>query len=90
MPISQTANRSARRTQVKDRKLRVTKSPYIVFSSAKETMKLWREFLDQITEQRQAKAMPSLSTFDTQLKIALFFFRVTGVKFRGLILSARN
>ena len=72
MPISQTANRSARRTQVKDRKLRVTKSPYIVFSSAKETMKLWREFLDQITEQRHAKAMPSLSTFDTQLKIDFF------------------
>ena len=90
MSISQTANRSVRRTQVKVRKLKVTKSPYIVFSSAKEKLKLWREFLDQITEQRQAKTMPSLSTFDTQLKIALFFFRVTGGKFRGLILSARN
>ena len=81
MSISQTANGSARRTQVKDRKLRVTKSPYIVFSSAKEKLKLWREFLDQITEQRQAKTIPSLSTFDTQLKIALFFSESPEVSF---------
>ena len=57
MSISQTANGSARRTQVKDRKLRVTKSPYIVFSSAKEKLKLWREFLDQMQKTSKNNAI---------------------------------